>query len=167
MTLDSLQQIVEIVASSISILGIPVGIYLYYTAKRREQLDREYGTYNALDEKYTEFLKLCLENWELDVFDVPLESKKKLTPEQLRKEQILFLILISILERAYLMYKDQSTKIKKAQFAGWESYMRTWSSRANFRRVWKQAGIDAETFDKDFYKHMNALVAAYPEPDAG
>jgi hypothetical protein len=162
MNLDTLQQILQMVASITSILGIPVGIYLYYSTKKRERRDREYGTYNALDEKYLQYLELCLENWDLDVSDIPLPpQKKKATLEQIRKEQILFLILVSILERAYLMYQDQSTKVMKAQFSGWEQYMRLWSSRANFRRSWNQPGFDPQTFDEGFYKHMNSLMEAY------
>jgi len=162
MNFDALQQILQMISSITSILGIPVGIYLYYSTKRKEQRDREYGTYNALDEKYLQYLQLCLEYWDLDVFDIPLpEQKKRPTLEQTRKEQILFLILVSILERAYLMYKDQSTEIKKDQFSGWEEYMRAWSSRASFRRSWNQPGFDPQTFDEGFYKYMNSLMEAY------
>jgi hypothetical protein len=164
MNLDALQQILQIASSITSLLGIPIGIYVYYSTKRKEQHDREYGTYNALDEKYIDYLLLCLQNWDLDVFDVPLESKKKATAEQTRKEAILFSILTSIFERAYLMYEDQSNEIKKAQFTGWEHFMRDWSARANFRRAWKQAGFDPETYDQGFYKFMNSMIEAHEEP---
>ena len=84
--------------------------------------------------------------------------------EQERKEQIIFSILVSMLERAYLMHKDQSTKVMKAQFAGWEQYMRAWSSRENFRRSWNHPGFDPQTYDESFYKYMNSMVEAYEEP---
>ena len=162
MNLDTLQQILQIVSSIISVLGIPIGIYVYYSTKRREQRDREYLTYDVLGEKYLQYLELCLENWDLDVFDIPLSTqKKKATMEQERKEQIIFSILVSMLERAYLMYKNQSNKVMKAQFSGWEYYMRTWSSRENFRRSWNHPGFDPQTYDESFYKYMNSLMEAY------
>ena len=103
--------------------------------------------------------------WDLDVFDITLPAqKKKATVEQERKEQIIFSILVSMLERAYLMHKDQSTKVMKAQFAGWEQYMRAWSSRENFRRSWNHPGFDPQTYDESFYKYMNSMVEAYEEP---
>lgn len=164
MDLNILQQILQIIASIITILGFPAGIYLFYDAKRKEQRDREFGTYNALDEKYLEYLELCLQNWDLDVFDVPLITKKKSSQEQIRKEQIMFAILISILERAYLMYKDKSTALKRSQFLGWDTFMREWSARANFQRAWKQAGIDPETFDRGFCEYMNKMMEANSKP---
>jgi len=162
MNLDALQQILQIVSSIISILGVPAAIYVYYSTKRREQRDREYGTYNALDEKYLQYLELCLAHWDLDVFEIPLPAqKKKVTLEQERKEQIIFAILVSILERAYLMYKDQSSEVKKAQFSGWESYMRIWCARKRFRQIWNHPGFDAQSYDEGFYKHMNAMMEVY------
>jgi len=103
MNLADLQQILQLISSITSIIGIPIGIYLFYDAKRKEQRDREYGTYNALDKKYIEYLKLCLQNPDLDVFDIPLKPVRKPTPEQARREEIILAILLSILERAYLM----------------------------------------------------------------
>ena len=41
--------------------------------------------------------------------------------------------------------------------------MRAWGKRSNFRRVWRKAGFDPQTYDKRFYQHMNALVEAQPE----
>jgi len=60
-------------------------------------------------------------------------------------------------------YKDQSNAARKAQFSGWEDHMRAWGKRSNFRRVWRKAGFDPQTYDKRFYQHMNALVEAQPE----
>lgn len=65
-----LKDILEALSFLAILLGIPVGIYQYLRAKRKEQLDREYGTYNALDEKYLEFQKICFDHPELDVFDI-------------------------------------------------------------------------------------------------
>ena len=47
-------------ASVVQLIGIPVAIGVYGLNKRRERLDREYGTYHALDDKYIEYLKLAV-----------------------------------------------------------------------------------------------------------
>lgn len=140
-----------------AIVGIPLAIWLFYNEKRKERLDRELGTYDALDNKYIEFLNLCLENPELDVFDIETKLRKELTPEQKKKELMIFNILISILERAFLMYREhRSTKIGKTQWVGWDQYIHDWVSRSNFRKAWHILG---EQFDTEFIEYMNAVVS--------
>lgn len=156
MNISILTDYLKVAAHIVTILGLPLAIFLYYQEKKKERRDREYGTYNALDDKYIQFLELCIEHADLDVFDVPLEDRNKSSPKQRRQEQILFTILISILERAFLMYKDQSSEIKKRQWTGWVDYMRDYCSRENFRREWKKLG---EQFDTEFVGLMNRLIA--------
>jgi len=150
-------ELFEILSYLAVIIGIPFSIYIFYIEKKRERLDREYGTYNALDERYLQFLELCLENYDLDVFDVPIENKRRNTQEQERKELILFSILISIFERAFLMYRDQSTEIKKTQWEGWNHYMQDYCSRENFRRAWKILG-EGEQFEINFVNYMRSII---------
>lgn len=65
-----------------------------YREKIRERRDREYGTYNALDDKYVQFLEMCLEHPDLDVFDVPRQDRRQPTEAERRQEQMLLTILI-------------------------------------------------------------------------
>src|SRR5712692_9201601 len=88
------------------LIGIPVGIILYVLNKRRERIEREYGTYNALDERYIDYLKLCMGHPDLDVADTPRENTGAMNADQQHRELVMFSILLSIMERAFLMYKD-------------------------------------------------------------
>ena len=92
------------------IIGFPLGLIRYFNTKKREQKDREYGTYNALDDKYVEYQLLCLKYPYLDIFDVKDTNSIKLDEKQKKEELIVFTILLSIFERAYLMYSDKSKK---------------------------------------------------------
>ena len=101
--LQLLKEVFELLSYVSILVGVPVGLYQYYRTVKREQQDREYGTYNALDEKYLEFQQLCLEHPELNVFDVPDSSPAHLSNTQQKQELIVFTMLFSIFERAYLM----------------------------------------------------------------
>ena len=138
----------------IQLLGIPVAVWIYFVNKRKERLDREYGTYDALDDKYVEYLALCLQNPDLDVADTRRDCHA-LTPDQQHREKIIFTILVSIMERAFLMYKDKSARIKKAQWTGWDAYIREWSSRENFAAVVVEI---QQQFDSDFVDYLRPLV---------
>jgi hypothetical protein len=156
MNIHLVNDYLQLAAHAVTILGLPLAIYLFYQEKHKERLDREYGTYNALDDKYIHFLELCLEKPDLDVFGLTLEPSQGDDPGfKRRQEQLLFTILISMLERAFLMYRDQDTKVKECQYKGWVEYMEDYCKKDNFRRQWAELGLQ---FDSDFVGFMNKLI---------
>ena len=59
---------------------------------------------------------------------------KPLTPEQEERKWILFGILISLFERAYiLVYEERMSKQTRRLWQSWEDYMREWCRREDFR----------------------------------
>ncbi|GAP05371.1 MAG TPA: hypothetical protein DEQ80_10460 [Anaerolinea thermolimosa] len=152
----SIKDLFELLSYVAILLGIPTGLYQYYRSVKKEQQDREYGTYNALDEKYLQFLKLCFENPELDVFEVPDAAPQPLNETQKKQELIALTMLLSICERAYLMYSDQSTAVKRRQWSGWDGFIRDYCRRENFRRALARAG---EGFDLGFQAYIRRVLA--------
>jgi hypothetical protein len=144
----------EIVLNLTQLFGIPIAILLYINNKRKERRDKDYGTYDSLDDKYIDYLKLCLEHPALDVADIRRPEPTQLTTEQKHAELMMFSILLSIMERAYLMYKDRSYKVRKKQWEGWEDYIREWLRRPNF-----SAAVDEllHGFDERFVNYVEKL----------
>jgi len=151
----------ETLAAVVTALSFPLALYLYYIDNKRERQEKEYGTYDALDQKYIEFLQLCLQYPETDLFDAPLETPIDLSPSQKVQQQILFLILISILERSFLMYKDHSSKVRQEQWFGWDYYFRTYTPRENFRRLWKEPELHTDQFEEKFVAYFNSLIEQF------
>ncbi|MDD8025555.1 MAG: hypothetical protein PHI34_03495 [Acidobacteriota bacterium] len=151
----TLNEILQTFAHIAAILGIPIAIILFINEKRKERRDREWGTYDALDDKWKDFLHLCIQHPEFDLYDIPLEKKVGLTPEQKIQQYAMFEILISLLERAFLMYRDQSDKIKKTQWKGWSEYMRDYARRETFHHLWKLRGIE---YDQDFMDYIDPII---------
>ncbi len=145
----------DAIGKTVVILGLPLAYFQYKRTKRKEKKDREYGTYNALDEKYLEFQKLCLDHPYLNIFDIPDKAPEKLNAKQEKEELILLTMLFSIFERAYLLYSDQYSDIKKKQWVGWDSYIKSYCKRENFLRAWEVSG---STFDTDFEKYMEMNI---------
>src|SRR5690349_8105402 len=115
------------------LLGLPVAIYQFVRSSRKEEADREYGTYNALDERYLEFQAICFEHPHLDIFDIPDDSPRSQSELDKKQELIAFTMLFSIFERAYLMYHEQDNELKARQWTGWNDYIVGYCRRANFR----------------------------------
>jgi hypothetical protein len=153
--MPDLKAMLDIAVAVVNLIGVPVGIVLYLLTKRRERREREYGTYNSLDEKYIDYLKMCIQHPNLDVFDLAKINYKP-TPELHWQELQVFSILIAILERAFLMYKDKSRATRAAQWTGWDAYAKDWASRRNFHAAWDK--IKGQ-FDAGFEKYMASLLS--------
>ncbi|MCA9872611.1 MAG: hypothetical protein KC441_03130 [Anaerolineales bacterium] len=160
----SLLQLLDMLANVAAILGIPAAIFLFVNEKQKERREREYGTYDALDDKYIAYLQLCMENPELDLYDLPLAQNVELSPQQKIRQYAMFEILLSIFERAFLMYRDQSNKTKQRQWSGWDAYIHDYGRRETFRRLWQLRGTE---YDVDFIAYIDLVVATCQSETAG
>ncbi|MCK4822019.1 hypothetical protein KA005_40020, partial [bacterium] len=149
-------QCLAIVTFIITIIGVPVAISIYLKEQRLQRDEREYATYDALDDKYIELQQLCIEYPELDIFDTPFEEPQKLTERQKKQEEAILLIRISIFERAFLRYQRASSKVKKDQWEGWNAEIKKWVNRENFRRAWD---IHNQYYDKAFVEYLNGYLS--------
>jgi hypothetical protein len=154
-TLGRAKDIAEILSYITIVVGLPLAILQFRRTARKEQADREYGTYNALDEKYLDFLRLCFDHPRLDIFDIAGGSPE-LSADERKQELVAFTMLFSILERAFLMYSDQTSVIKARQWSGWHDYVTEYCRRSNFRSAWRVAG---DMFDTEFYNYIEGLIA--------
>jgi len=157
MILENLQRvkdIAELCSSIATIVGVPVALSIYYLEKRRERNDREFETWSVLDERYREYLKLCLQSPELDVFDAPLGKQQHLTEIESRKELIIFAHLIATMELAFLLYQRSSKRLRQKQWSGWEDYARDFFARPGFVKAWDTVG---KQFDADFMAFMERV----------
>lgn len=150
-----IKDIVEIVGWAFAVASVAIALWRYWTAKVREQKDRDYGTYDALDDKYYEFTKLCFEHPKLDIFDLPDKAPGALTDTEAKQQLVAFSLLFQILERAYLMYEDRDSAESEEQWKGWELFIDRFSKRQNFRDAWDQLGAE---WDPRFAKMMNEKI---------
>lgn len=150
--MDVIAQYLEIATFIITILGLPAAIFAYLQEQKSQRIEREYGTFDALDEKYIEIQQLCLEHPELDIFDTPFVKPKELSETQKKQEEAILLIRLSVFERAFLMYQRATSQAKQGQWEGWEQEIIEWFSRDNFRTAWIEHG---PYFDKAFFEYFN------------
>ncbi|HLD08742.1 MAG TPA: hypothetical protein VJB68_01695, partial [Methylophilaceae bacterium] len=103
---------------------------------------------------YTDFLKLVIANP-----DLKLRSQCEildLTEEQRERVQVLFEILISLFERAYLLsYEDKMTRKQQRRWLSWEDFMLEWCEREDFRKLLPRL-LQGE--DPDFAKYIRKLA---------
>lgn len=151
--------ILEGLAYVATILGVPIFLFSYLSNQAAERKRAEYGTYDALDEKYVEFQMLAIQHPKLDIADAPMPiSSAQLGPEDVAVRRTLYQILIATFERTFLMYKDKSDRMRKRQWEGWDAYVELYCDRpafvdAFFNGLPPRADFSA-TFDLDFEAYM-------------
>jgi hypothetical protein len=65
-----------------------------------------------------------VEHPRLDLYSTPLNDPPNLTPEERIKESATFEILVCLMERAFLMYRGQSSRLRKARMGRMEGVPR-------------------------------------------
>ncbi|HWM91229.1 MAG TPA: hypothetical protein VN493_10710 [Thermoanaerobaculia bacterium] len=144
-----------------TIVGLPLAIVLFYLDRRREHWERRQKIYEAPNALYREYLRLCIEHPESDIFDVPAPTVY--SPENKKKEWTAFTLLISMMESAFLLYRDHPDRSNNSQWPGWIEYIQWWMSRPNFAESWKMLSLQ---FDRDFVLFIESLPPiAYPRGD--
>jgi hypothetical protein len=146
----------EMASYVVTVVGFPFAIGVFIMEQRRERKNEDEEIFQYLSEEYAEFQKLALENSDLRL-NAPDSVVIDMTPEQMERKGILYDVLISLFERAYLLvYEDDMDKQTARMWASWEDYMRYWCCRSDFRQA--LPGI-LKGEDPDFTAHLLRLSA--------
>ena len=125
-------EIWELLSYVVTVIGLPLAIAVFVFEQRKERNNEEEEVYQLLSDNYQEFLKITLENPDLRLFSN--EETPALSDEQRERMFIIFSMLISLFERAYLLlYEDHMTEKQLRRWRSWEDYMGEWCNRADFR----------------------------------
>ncbi|MCB1611957.1 MAG: hypothetical protein R3F18_13790 [Lysobacterales bacterium] len=150
------QDLLNLIVVWLQILGAPIAVSVFVYGKFREIRDREAGTYAALSDKYEAYLQTCLAHSDLPVFDAADSGGTELTTEQNKRMQIVFCLLISMHEQAFLLYRGTRSAVRKRQWAGWEEYLDQWLSNVHLAELWP---CIRSQFDADFVAFAELLIA--------
>lgn len=136
--------------------ALPFAIIVYLYDKRKQRQTDEEELYQRLSDEYLSFLKLVLDNADLQLLRKQPESRQELNTEQLERRFVLFGILVSIFESAYLLvYEEKMNKQTRRLWSSWEDYMAEWCRRPDFRAVLPEL-LPGE--DPDFSAHIEKIA---------
>jgi hypothetical protein len=147
----------ELLSYVVTVIGLPLAIFVFIYEQRKERDNEEEEIFQRLSDEYREFLKLVLDNADLQLLRREGASLT-FTPEQKERRYAIFGILISLFERAYLLvYEDDMDKQARRLWQSWEDYMREWVRRADFRDALPEL-LEGE--DEDFRAYIRRLAEA-------
>ncbi len=118
----------------VTVIGLPLAIFVFIFEQRKERDNEEENVYQLLSDNYQDFLKIALDNSDLHLFSS--EKTLPLTAEQEERMLIIFSMLISLFERAYLLlHEEDMSDRQRRRWSSWEDYMIEWLSRPDFRNL--------------------------------
>jgi hypothetical protein len=148
-------QIWELLSYVVTVIGLPFAILIFIYEQRKERQNEEEEIFQRLSDEYREFLKLVLDNSDLQLLRREATAQS-LTPEQKERRFAIFGILISLFERAYLLvYEEDMDKRERRLWQSWEDYMREWVRRSDFRAALPEL-LEGE--DPEFTEYIRKLA---------
>lgn len=145
----------ELLSYVVTTVGLPVAILVFLYEQKKERDNEDEEVYQLLSDNYQEFLKIALEHPDLHLFSA--NETPQLNDEQRERRLIIFSMLVSLFERAYLLlYTDEMSGQHVRRWRSWEDYMREWCRRKDFRAV--LPGL-LEGEDPEFVAYIRALAA--------
>src|SRR5688572_16224420 len=108
----------ELLSYVVTVIGLPLAIFVFLYEQRKERENEEEEVFQLLSDNYQDFLKVALDNPDLRLFST--EETPRLTDEQKERMTIIFTMLVSLFERAYLLLYEE--KMSSQQLRRWRSW---------------------------------------------
>jgi hypothetical protein len=148
----------ELLSYVVTTIGLPLAIVVFIYEQKKERDNEDEEVYQLLSDNYQDFLKIALGHPDLHLFSP--EETQELNDEQRERRLIIFNMLISLFERAYLLLYEPNMAAKhQRRWLSWEDYMREWCRREDFRAL---LPVLLEGEDPEFCSYIQALADAQP-----
>ena len=145
----------EALSYVVTILGFPGAIAVLVYEHRRRSANAENELHRNLSEEYDNFLRLVLDNADLLLLRRS-SAPPNLTEEQLERREIIFRMLVSLFEKAYIILFDEDMgRDARRRWLSWEDDMREWCRKNDFRGVLPDL-LEGE--DDEFSEYILALA---------
>jgi hypothetical protein len=145
----------ELLSYVVTTIGLPLAILVFIYEQKKERDNEDEEVYQLLSDNYQDFLQVALGHPDLRLFTP--EQTPELTEEQRERMLIIFNMLISLFERAYLLlYSPRMSSQQMRRWLSWEDYMRVWCRSADFRAL---LPVLLEGEDPEFGVYIRALAA--------
>jgi hypothetical protein len=169
MNFDKIHKGAEFLSFAAVIVGVPLGLLDFHMHAvetlenaKKERVEAAEKVYQTVDERYTEFVKLCIDHPRLDCYSVPHagDFDPPLSETERIQQKMLFVHLTDVFEVAFVQYhKEESNpeiqKIYSSQWAGWDAYIRKFMRRPAYLETWYAI---RDEYDEGLVKYMDAIA---------
>ncbi len=151
----TLRELLEVMSFLVAVVGLPFAIWVFVTQQREARENEDEEAYLHLADAYNDFLKVVLANADLQLRTTSALAAP--TPEQNERMLVIFDMLVSLFERAYLVaHKADMNGAEQRRWNSWDDVMREWSRRDDFVNA-LPALLRGE--DPEFQRYIERVVA--------
>ena len=145
----------ELMSYIVTVVGLPMAVFVFIYEHHKDQENEEEEVYQMLSDNYQDFLKVALDNPDLKLFSSGVVEN--LDEEQKERQFIIFTMLTSLFERAYLVLYEEKMSDKQARrWNSWEDYIIEWCRKPQFRVLLPRL-MSGE--DPSFVRYIEKLAA--------
>lgn len=145
----------EALSYLVTILGFPTAILVFIYEHRRRLENEENELHRHLSEEYDNFLRLVLDNADLLLLRAS-NMPPALSEEQLERRDIIYRMLVSLFEKAYIiLYSERMKPDAKRRWMSWEDDMTDWCRKKEFVELLPEL-LEGE--DDAFSRHILAIA---------
>jgi len=142
----------------VTVIGLPLAICVFLYEQRKERENEEEEVYQLLSDNYQDFLKVALENPDLRLFST--SGSTSLNEEQNERLLIIFSMLTSLFERAYLLLYEETMSPKQARrWNSWEDYIAEWCHKPHFRELLPKLLIGEDPSFASYIEKMAGIAS--------
>lgn len=146
----------ELLSYVVTVIGLPLAIFVFLYEQRKERENEDEEVYQLVSDNYQDFLRIALDNPDLRLFSTDVVHD--LSDEQKERQLIIFTMLVSLFERAYLLVYDEDMSDKQTRrWNSWEDFIIEWCNKPHFRALLPQL-LHGE--DPSFVRHMERIASA-------
>jgi hypothetical protein len=144
----------------VTVIGLPLAICVFLYEQRKERENEEEEVYQLLSDNYQDFLKVALENPDLRLFST--SGSPSLNEEQNERLLIIFSMLTSLFERAYLLlYEDNMSPKQARRWNSWEDYIAEWCHKPHFCSLLPRLLIGEDPSFASYIEKMAGLASQH------
>ncbi len=122
----------ELASYVVTVIGLPFAILVFLHEQRRERDNEDEAAYQSLSDAYKDFLEVVLANADLRLRSG--DGREPRTPEQQERALVIYEMLVSLFERAYIVaYETRMSPEQARRWNSWSDFMREWCRREDFR----------------------------------
>ena len=147
-------EVFELASYAVTVVALPFAVWVFLAEQRKERENEEEEAYQHLSDAYNDFLKVVLANADLQLRSAPALPDP--TPEQNERMRVIFDMLISLFERAYLVaFKPSMSDTERRRWNSWDDYMREWCRREDFLNA---LALLLRGEDPEFQQHIRRIA---------
>ncbi len=113
-----------------TVVGIPMALTIFVYQEHKERITEQSEIYDDLMSHYAQIQNKLFEFPELDQHDKPLQNL-----ENVRRQRILYEMIVSLFERAFIMLYGEKDAEYRRMWNSWSDYVNYWTSQLNFRQA--------------------------------